>query len=234
MWAIIFSGIALGFVSSFHCVGMCGAFAFALPTQHLSIAKKNIGIILYNTGRIITYISLGLIFGFIGKQIYLGGLQQKFSIIAGLVLFILLLSGFFTKQNSKLPFIGRLNIFVQKIIGNYLQQKKLHAFLLVGVANGLLPCGMVYFAIAAAVASGNIFNGALFMLGFGAGTVPLMYFLSSFGFVINISVRNKMRKVVPYFMGCIAVLLILRGMNLGIPYVSPFFENTALKAISCH
>ena len=104
---------------------------------------------------------------------------------------------------------------------------------LIGAANGLLPCGMVYFAIAGALAAGSVVHGVLFMASFGLGTFPLMMLLSYFGFIINISLRNKIRKAVPYFMAAIAILLILRGMNLGIPYISPSF-NAAGESIPCH
>ena len=123
---------------------------------------------------------------------------------------------------------------LQQFIGKYIQRKQLYGMFLIGAANGLLPCGMVYFAIAGALAAGSIASGVAFMASYGLGTMPLMIMLSYFGFMINLSVRNTMKKMVPYFVATMAVLLILRGMNLGIPYISPYFENTSGKVISCH
>lgn len=233
-WELFISGLTLGLISSFHCVGMCGAFAFALPTHHLSTAKKMMGILLYNAGRVFTYSLMGLIFGLAGRQIYLGGLQQKFSILAGVLILIIVLQTFFRKKLYRIKLIDRFNISVQAFISNYIQQKKIYTLFLIGLANGLLPCGMVYFAIAGALVAGSIGGGVEFMASFGLGTMPLMVLISYFGFMINLSVRNTMRKSVPFVMAFMGLLLILRGMNLGIPYLSPFFENTASRVVSCH
>jgi len=234
IWQLLISGMALGMVSSFHCVGMCGPIAFSLPVQYLPVPQKVIGILLYNAGRVITYSILGLCFGFIGRQVYLGGFTQWFSIILGVLILIIVLQSMLNKKFLHLNFLDKTNIKLQQFIGKYIQQKQLYGMFLIGAANGLLPCGMVYFAIAAALASGSIIGGVVLMASFGIGTMPLMILLSYFGFMIKISVRNTMKKMVPYFVAAMAVLLILRGMNLGIPYLSPYFENVAGKAVSCH
>lgn len=231
--SLLLSGLALGLISGFHCVGMCGPIAFSLPIHYLSTTKKLIGILWYNFGRVVTYSLLGLFFGFIGRQFYLGGFQQRFSIFLGTIILIILLQSIFNKKVIHLNFLNKTNIKLQQFIGKYIQQKQLYGMFLIGVANGLLPCGMVYFAIAGALATGTILGGILFMAFYGLGTMPLMILLSYFGFMINISVRNTMKKLVPYFIAAMAVLLILRGMNLNIPYVSPHLENSASKVISC-
>ena len=234
MWQLVLSGIALGLISSFHCVGMCGAIAFSLPIHYLPSHKKLIGILLYNFGRVVTYSLLGLIFGFIGRQVYLSGFQQWFSISIGVLILLILLQSILQKKILHLRFFDKANMQLQQFIGKYIQRKQLYGMFLIGAANGLLPCGMVYFAIAGALAAGSIASGVAFMASYGLGTMPLMIMLSYFGFMINLSVRNTMKKMVPYFVATMAVLLILRGMNLGIPYISPYFENTSGKVISCH
>jgi hypothetical protein len=234
MWQLVLSGIALGLISSFHCVGMCGAIAFSLPIHYLPAPKKLSGILLYNIGRVTTYSILGLIFGFIGRQVYLGGFQQWFSISIGVLILLILIQSVFRKNFLHLHFFNQANVRLQQFIGKYIQQKQLYGMFLIGAANGLLPCGMVYFAIAGALAAGSIAGGVAFMAMYGLGTMPLMIMLSYFGFMIDLSVRNTMKKIVPYFVATMAVLLILRGMNLGIPYISPYLENTSGKTISCH
>lgn len=234
IWELFISGCILGLISSFHCIGMCGAFAFALPTQHLSVPKKISGILLYNVGRIITYSLLGLVFGLAGRQIYLGGFQQTFSILAGLVILFMVVPSLFRKRLYHIKFLNQFNILVQQFISTNIQQSQWYSFLVIGLANGLLPCGMVYFAIAGALVAGSIGGGVEFMAAFGLGTMPLMVLISYFGFMVNLSVRNTIKKSVPFLMGAMGVLLILRGMNLGIPYISPFFENSAARAVSCH
>lgn len=233
-WQILLSGLALGAISSFHCIGMCGPLALALPLQYLPPYQKVTGIFLYNIGRVFTYSLLGLFFGFVGRQIYLGGLQQWFSICIGCIILIGVIHPLLFKKQYRLQFIDAANLKLQQFIGKYILQKQLYGLFLIGAANGLLPCGMVYFAIAAALATGSVEGGVAFMAFFGLGTIPLMLSLSYFGFMIGISVRRNIQKAVPFLIATMAILLILRGMNLGIPYVSPHFDNAAARAISCH
>lgn len=105
---------------------------------------------------------------------------------------------------------------------------------MLGTANGLLPCGMVYVAIAGALTFTNVLHSTLFMVGFGAGTLPAMMAISYFGQFIKLSVRNQFRKALPVFATIIGILLILRGLNLGIPFISPVLPGAHNGAISCH
>lgn len=212
----------LGFVGSFHCIGMCGPIALTLPVQHLGGSKKMAGILLYNAGRITAYAILGLIFGWLGKQLYLGGLQQWLSIITGsLLLLVVMLKylGIRWTKGGHLP-----NAFTTKIksmLGRLLQQQRFRTLYAIGFLNGLLPCGLVYLGVAGAVATGDVIKGMLFMAAFGAGTLPAMAGVTWFSHLINLSLRNKMRRMIPVVVSIMGVLLILRGLNLGIPYVSP-------------
>lgn len=233
-WQLFLSGIALGLISSFHCVGMCGPIAFSLPLHYLPPHKKLTGILLYNFGRAGVYALLGLFFGFIGRQIFLGGFQQWFSIILGVLILLVLIQSLFRKAFLHFNFLQKANNQLQLFIGRYIQKKQLYGIFLIGAANGLLPCGMVYFAIAGALATGSVLNGVSFMVAFGLGTMPFMILLSYFGFVISISARNTVKRIIPYFIATMGILLILRGMNLGIPYISPFLSNSAASTISCH
>lgn len=212
----------LGFVGSFHCIGMCGPIALTLPVQHLNGSKKMAGILLYNAGRVSAYAILGLIFGWLGKQLYLGGLQQWLSIITGCLLLIvagLKYTGIRWTKGGHLP-----NAFTTKIkslLGRLLQQQRFRTLYAIGFLNGLLPCGMVYLGVAGAIATGDVLKGMLFMAAFGAGTLPAMAGVTWFSHLISPGVRNKMRGMIPVVVSIMGVLLILRGLNLGIPYISP-------------
>ena len=92
---------------------------------------------------------------------------------------------------------------------------------------------MVYLGLAAAVSTGNWADGFLFMVFFGLGTLPLMYAASVVGDLLSLNVRSIMRKAVPYLIGVMGVLFILRGMNLGIPYVSPVIDRVDSEITSC-
>jgi sulfite exporter TauE/SafE len=232
-WQIFLSGLSIGIISSFHCVGMCGPIAFSLPVHYLKPHQKAIGVLLYNIGRICVYALLGLIFGCVGRFIFLQGFARIFSIILGLIILCIVLYNIFSKSAVHIRFLDKTNFQLQKFIATYIQKKQLYGMFLIGAANGLLPCGMVYFAIAGALATGSIIHSILFMASFGLGTLPFMMLLSYFGVMISITLRNNIKKIVPYFMVAIAILLILRGMNLGIPYISPAF-NVNGEAAACH
>ncbi len=231
---MIIPGLALGLVSSFHCVGMCGPIAFVLPVQGLSPAKKLPGILLYNFGRVFTYTLLGLFFGLIGQRIFIAGFQQWFSVLMGVLILIMMLSFRLKKKLLHVPVIDRASLKLQAFIVHSLHKQQRFTLFTIGAANGLLPCGMVYFAVAGALATGSVEGSTAFMAAFGLGTMPLMILLSQFGVILSLTARNFMKKLVPYFLASMAVLLILRGLNLNIPYISPFFSNHSADNISCH
>lgn len=233
VWQLLISGFLLGIVSSFHCVGMCGPIAFALPVYYLPSHKKILGLVLYHLGRISIYTALGLFFGFVGRQFFLAGGQQVFSIVLGAIILFLLLQSILSSKKISIPLFDRFQQRLQVFIGNYIRKKQLYAMFFLGMANGLLPCGMVYLAITGALAAGTISGGIGFMAAFGLGTVPALLFLSLFGTAIGLKARNNMKRAIPYFVAVMGVLLILRGLNLNIPYVSPMLNNSAAHAISC-
>jgi sulfite exporter TauE/SafE len=234
-WQLLISAFALGLFSSFHCVGMCGAIAFSLPVKHLPTSKKIAGIFLYNIGRVTTYSTIGFLFGLIGSRLYIAGLQQWFSIIAGIVIILAVLQYVFKKPLMHLPGFNKVQLAIQAVVGKFLRAKNLSELFLLGMANGLLPCGLVYFALLGAVATGSILNAVVFMALFGLGTLPAMFLFAYFGVSISISVRNGMKKAVPYFLTIMGMLLILRGMGLDIPYVSPVLPHAShAEAVICH
>lgn len=231
---LIISAFLMGLLSSVHCVGMCGAIAFSLPTHNLVGSKKLIGISLYNIGRVLTYTLLGVLFGLVGRQLVVSGFQQWFSIIAGVFILLVLLQSMVRTPILHLPGFGIVNKWIQQLISRFLLQSSLYSKLLLGMANGLLPCGLIYLALTGAVAAGTVQGAALFMTFFGLGTIPAMFLFSYFGFILKMSARNVMRKVVPYFVGLAALLLIVRGMGLNIPYVSPVMAGPNGATIPCH
>lgn len=229
--AILISALILGLASSLHCVGMCGPLIMSVPVQHLPKGKKISGIILYQVGRIAVYGLLGSIAGIIGWRIYTAGWQQIFSIVMG-VLILLMLSGHFFL--NKLHRANWLNQKIIKLMSWSLKQHSFTGMFLMGVANGLLPCGMVYIAITGAMATASISGAILFMLVFGLGTLPALVSLAFWGSRLSWQTRASMRKLVPYVVALTAILLIIRGLNLNIPYVSPFISERSVDTVSCH
>lgn len=217
MFLTFLYALSLGFIGSFHCIGMCGPIALTLPVQHLDGTRKMAGILLYNTGRITAYSGIGIVSGWLGRQFYIGGLQQWLSIIIGCGLLLAVIF-----RNNRFHFsTGSYGSRIKKILGYLLRKQQLRTLYAIGFFNGQLPCGLVYFAVAGAVATGSITQGALFMCAFGAGTLPAMVTISWCSQIITVHMRNRLRQCVPYAVALMAVLLIMRGLNLGIPYISP-------------
>ena len=235
LWSSLIAGFSLGFVGSFHCVGMCGPLSLALPTYHLSGLKKFFSLLLYQLGRIATYSVLGLLSGLAGRTIFIAGIQQWFSIIAGI--FILILAGcyFVQKQGVHFSFFNRFYKIVQGMITGILKQSKgPSGFLLLGMANGLLPCGMVYIAIAASLSFTGLGQSIGFMSLFGAGTLPAMMLVGYGGRLIKPRMRIAFKELVPFFITAAGIVLILRGLNLGILFISPHLHQQDGSPVLCH
>ncbi|WP_378187629.1 sulfite exporter TauE/SafE family protein [Aquimarina sp. W85] len=216
------SAILLGLLGSFHCIGMCGPIAFMLPLSHHNSIKKLVQLALYHIGRLVAYGILGVFFGAIGKQLYLFGLQQKLSIIIGVLMIIIVLipQHTFAKNNLSKP-IYRVLSKLKSSLGMALKQKTPDTFLTIGFLNGFLPCGLVYMAVFGAMASSSLIYGGLYMLFFGLGTIPLMTITVYAGSLLGAKQRLRIQKLIPMLVILIGLLFVLRGLGLGIPYLSP-------------
>lgn len=216
------SALILGLIGSFHCVGMCGPIAVALPLNNQSWLSRLFGTLLYNIGRAITYALMGAIFGILGEGIQLGGFQSIVSIAMGVIMILSVLFPFLFRNTA---FVNRyIYGYVSKLksqLGPLLKNRSLGSLFIIGLLNGLLPCGLVYVALAGAIATGSVVSGALFMFVFGIGTAPLLAVLTLLGNVISGSLKSRINKLIPIVIVLIGALFIVRGMNLGIPYLSP-------------
>ncbi|MEN3322742.1 sulfite exporter TauE/SafE family protein [Mariniflexile soesokkakense] len=233
---MLISAFVLGLLGSFHCIGMCGPIAFMLPVDRTNTFKKISEIAIYHLGRLLAYSSIGLIFGLIGKSFYLFGFQQQLSIITGvfMIVFIIIPQYTLNKYNLSKP-IYKLIGKVKSALGVALKKKTSDTFLTIGFLNGLLPCGLVYVAVFAAIASGNALNGSIYMATFGLGTIPLMTTAIYFSQFLKGNIRQNIQKAIPIFIIVIGILFILRGLGLGIPFISPSpIHDTISSQINCH
>jgi sulfite exporter TauE/SafE len=233
---MLYTAFIFGLISSFHCIGMCGPIAMMLPVDRDNQAKKVTQIITYHLGRLTAYASIGLVFGLLGKGLFLAGMQQKLSIFIGVAMIVVILipEKVFARYNFSRPVF----VFISKIkstLGKQFKNKSYKSLFTIGLLNGFLPCGMVYVALFGAIAMQSESFGVLYMLLFGLGTVPMMssvVYLQSF---LTIPVRNKIQKVIPYVAVAMGMLFILRGLGLGIPYVSPSDMSLFVQATpNCH
>lgn len=208
----------IGLLGSVHCIGMCGPLAFAVPSVKTGRVYLITDKVLYQLGRMISYSVLGACIGGIGRQLWLSGLQQGISVASGLLILAAACSRIF-----KLSGVNRTPAFLLKpfhrLLGAALKHKANH--LIIGMINGLLPCGFVYLALAGAVNTGSIPAASAYMFWFGAGTAPLML-LATIGVGFSGKVlRGRINRMVPYLMLFLGIWFILRGMDLNIPYLSP-------------
>lgn len=221
---MVWTAFLLGFLGSFHCLGMCGPIALAMSAQDNSRFLTNK--IIYNLGRTVTYTFLGLGVGALGLSLQLAGFQQWFSILTGAT--IILMAFFYKKSErwvSGAAGFSHLGGKVKKSLGKYLKRGGWKAFFAGGLINGFLPCGMVYIALLASLALQAPLMGAMYMMAFGLGTIPLMLALMLSGKLFSMDVRRKFLRAMPYFAMIIGILFILRGSGLGIHYVSPQLQH---------
>jgi sulfite exporter TauE/SafE len=197
---------------------MCGPLALALPVNRTTGCGFVTGRAAYNLGRLTTYCVLGVAFGLLGRTLFLAGIQRWVSIALGVALLAgLVASKKLALWNPATLFVG----IIKSRISALLRRRSMVALTLLGLLNGLLPCGLVYVAAAGATVTNGIGSGALYMAAFGLGTMPMMFSISLSGKLIPMSLRVQLRKAIPVSVCLLASLLILRGMSLGIPYLSP-------------
>ena len=225
----LWTAFLLGLVGSLHCAGMCGPLALALPAAGNTTPGYVLGRVAYNAGRIVTYCLMGIVFGLAGRTFLMAGLQRWVSIALG----VALLLGLFASRKLALsrPVTSLVNQLKSRM-SVLLRRRSLTALTVLGLLNGLLPCGLVYVACAGAAATGGMAAGAQYMAAFGVGTVPMMLAISLSGSLVPASLRLKLVKTIPVCVFLLATLLILRGMSLGIPYLSP--DLSASGPSCCH
>ena len=234
MLPVILAAITMGMIGSFHCIGMCGPIAFALPLNNDSSLAKFFGSLLYNLGRITTYSSIGFLCGLAGKGLSIIGFQQGLSVLLGTFILIMMLLAKAGTVKINVPTVfSTAGAVIRNSVGKLFLKKNFGALYLIGLLNGLLPCGLIYMAVAGALATADPIKSALFMAAFGAGTLPVMWAVSFFGNFINIEARKKIRNLYPYIMVVMACVLILRGMGLGAGMISPAAAADNKNIVKC-
>jgi len=220
---LIWTGLLIGFIGSVHCVGMCGPIVLMLPTgkQQRGFAYFT-GRVLYNFGRVITYTFMGVVAGVIGESLSLGGFQQTTSIVMGIIILIAILLPKKVRTGiSSIKIIESLSSSLKTKFQKHFGNASFKSLFSIGILNGFLPCGFVYFGLAGSIAAGSIYGSAAYMFLFGVGTIPILIATSYSGKIINIGLRRKLNRLIPAGMVIIALLFILRGLSLGVPYISP-------------
>jgi sulfite exporter TauE/SafE len=225
--------LIIGLVGSFHCAGMCGPLALALPLKQDSWGTRIFSAAIYNSGRIFTYALLGALFGFLGFGLAFWGLQRWVSIAMGIIMiFSVIFPVIFRKLNIEEAVDGFLS-GLKRSLGRLFVVRSYTSVFLIGILNGFLPCGLVYLALAGAIISTGPLAGATYMVLFGIGTLPMMLAIPLAGNFASLSFRSAVKKLIPIIIILVGILFILRGLNLGIPYVSPQIEQSQTAPKCC-
>jgi sulfite exporter TauE/SafE len=225
----------LGLLGSMHCLVMCGPLVMGVARlSDQSFLHKIKQASVYNFGRIGAYVLLGIVFSMIGSALSVVGLQKAMSIITGAFLILLLvfsldIESFIFKSSRARSLYARYFNYLSKstiVLANEYAVG-------LGFLNGLLPCGMVYVALAGAMASDTIFNGAVFMFLFGIGTLPMMFSLMVGAQWVKRLGRNRLKRFIPIAQFCLGVYLIYRGIVVEAPLEFNFLLSLH-EPLQCH
>lgn len=219
---MLLTGFLFGLISSLHCIGMCGPIAMMLPVDHYNPTRKALQIAAYHMGRLSAYAFLGLAFGLLGKGLRIAGMQQQISVGVGIMMIIIALvpERIFAKYNFSKP-VYRIISNLKSSLGKQFKKKTLDAMFSIGFINGLLPCGLVYAALFGALAMQNVTLGITYMVLYGLGTIPMMSLVVYASGFISFKWRNQLQRVIPIITVLLGIAFIIRGLGLGIPYISP-------------
>jgi len=205
--------VTAAFLGSFgHCLGMCGGIVIAYSSAKIdkswSKTHEVIAHLLYSFGRITTYVTLGAVFGAIGGVAKFNGYANGvLTIVAGVFMILAGLS-----LVGKIPFLTHLEHslsssgWYQRAFRYILRDRSLYSFYLLGLLNGLLPCGLVYFFAVEAASTGSPLWGAFVMLIFGLSTVPALLGL---GLFTGIFTKSNLRKVM---INLAAIVVVVYGL----------------------
>jgi sulfite exporter TauE/SafE len=228
----IITALLMGITGSLHCAGMCGPIVMVMQFQFLEGWKRAAGIALYHIGRTSVYAALGAVL-FSVKSVFTPQVQQYVSIGLGSFLLVLGVLTFLPNVvRVKLPWAN----FVTGSIGKFLAKPGLKALFMSGVLNGLLPCGLVYMALSASMVTNTVIEAITFMYAFGAGTVPVLVFITVFKTRLKLFNEPSVKRLIPIMMFAFGTLFVMRGLNLGIPMLSPKItvEQAKITTSCCH
>ncbi len=209
-------GFSIGFLGSWHCLGMCGPLVLALPYGNSSSLQRFVKNFLYSAGRTLTYMTIGLVLSIVGQQFAWSGLQNALSVSIGVLLVLSLSWPIFYKRATGLVGDSRWLGLVKRAIQNQFQRRERMSFFLTGGLNGLLPCGMVYLASASSLAFTQTWEGITLMFGFGLGTWPMMLGVAFLPALRVVRRFDSSRWLTPAML-VFGVIMVWRGLALDFP-----------------
>ena len=213
MWWLILSAWVMGFVGSTHCIGMCGPLAMSLPMRSQQVPDRMFSALVYNLGRITTYAFYGSLIGLTQSLVLPFLFQHELSVIIGILLVLMSIYFLVFKKTITAFSNNRFYQLVTITLGKLYQKNSIQNLYFIGVLNGLLPCGLVYLALASAFATGSMYKSILFMSFFGLGTLPAMWSMVFFAQYFSPLIRTYLRKIYPFIFAITGIMLIMRGLS---------------------
>jgi len=208
---MIAGAFLLGLMGSLHCVGMCGPVMLAFN----GVNQKSGGFLLYHSGRILSYLMIGLILGGIGSFVSILQIQQVATLLLGIIILLLYGVPSFRNRIEQFYYQSRFYHLIRSIISKNLSLQRRWFFS--GLANGFFPCGLTYIAAAGAIAMSNFWQGSLFMLLFGLGTVPALFILQYSGTFLIKRFKNLIPRSLHFVALLSGLLMVYRGTIMSFP-----------------
>lgn len=220
----LLAGLFLGLAGSLHCVGMCGPIVVGLQLGRLT----------YHIGRVITYMLLGLASGLGAGLVALSATERTVSIVAGILMILSAVVQIFLHRSIipgalLMKITQPVRLAMQRAVGKHSEAASFG----MGLLNGLLPCGLVLSAVLGAASVVDPIRGAVFMGLFGVGTIPAMWLLSWSGRKLSERFTKSLRIILPSLALAVGCILVVRGMGLGIPYLSPAHYSHQADGTCC-
>lgn len=223
---LLSTAILVGLLGSLHCLGMCAPITWAVPVNAAKRWQWLGERLVYNLGRVVTYAVIGLVAGLLGSTLSMAGWQQGLSIGAGVLMILgVLIFGMEIPDKALTRPLAKMITRIKTSMGSMLRKRGVAAQFSMGLLNGLLPCGLVYAALIAAVSMGSWQGGAMYMALFGLGTLPMMLAAAIFGRAMGQRFRGRLSYLAPRLIMVVGLLFVLRGLNLGVPYLSPALRS---------
>lgn len=208
-----------GFLGSAHCLGMCGGFAAAIGATDIPFWPVFLRQVVYTAGRVFTYAFLGAMGAAMGVYLAryetpLVSAQQAFSILAGVIMIFVALSVLGVVK-LKWLFPQSVGAMLAPAFAHFLNARGWTGFFLAGLANGFLPCGLVYAFLAQAAGSGEVLTGLVAMAAFGLGTAPAMIAIGCGSRLLSYKARLAVYRLAAVFVFVIGVMTIWRALPAG-------------------
>ena len=221
----------LGLGGSLHCVGMCGSLSLIAPMNRNSMLSMAKEMAMYHSGRILTYIILGAIIGSVGHLFEFNQIQSYLSIAFGTLLLLYGLNKFFGTSLFKASYVQ--NKMVVSLYNKVLTSKLKSTSFLLGLLNGIVPCGLVYSAMALSFMNADLVMGGINMMAFGIGTLPLLL-LFTFG-MNNPTFKSYFKS--PYVSATLfslsGLFIMYKSISLVLPQETTLW-SAVMNPIMCH